>query len=433
MINNFSNKKIGIWGYGKVGKSVAEFVRQQGATVGVMDKSRQELPAWITFYDEENKDLFFAIHDYIVPSPGIDITPYLEKLGTKLIAELDLFAQFFHKPIIAITGSVGKTTTTSLLGQLLNLYGIKALVGGNIGIACCDLISMQDSADCAVLEVSSFQTEHCRLFAPDVAIITNLVPNHLDRHITMEAYRSAKLRMILNQTAAQKALLPESFKECAANIKSSITFFNASAQPKNELPLITFTSNWVVIEHALALLNCDISQLPTLANSLKTPEHRLEHIARIHDVDFYNDSKATTPTSTLSAVAQLKHRPIHLLLGGLSKGINRESLIHALHGSVKTIACFGAEAEQLWNWCTASGICATNHATLEDAFQRCIQQAEPHDIILLAPGGSSFDLFKDFEERGNVFKLLTYEVQKSYDADKRDCLCIKPNNDSMQT
>jgi UDP-N-acetylmuramoylalanine--D-glutamate ligase len=430
---DFTNKKIGVWGYGKVGKSVTEFVQQLGATVAVMDKTRQELPPLVTFYSEENKDLFFSTHDYIIPSPGIDITPYLAQIGSKLLPELDLFAQFFHKPIIAITGSVGKTTTTSLLGQLLNVYGVKALVGGNIGIACCDLIPMQENADCAVIEVSSFQLEHSTIFAPDLAIITNIIPNHLDRHITMETYRNAKFRMMLNQTHTQKALVPDALKEYIPTLHSSVTFFNPNAQPKNILPLITFSSNWVVIEQALMQLNLDISKLPALVSGLKTPEHRLEHVACINAVDFYNDSKATTPLSTLSAVAQLKHRPIHLLLGGLSKGINREPLIQELNGTVKTIACFGAEADQLWNWCIASGICATNHATLEDAFQTSVKHAEPNDIILLAPGGSSYDLFKDFEERGKVFKSLTCEIQKSYDADKRDGLCIKPNNDSIQT
>ena len=141
-------------------------------------------------------------------------------------------------------------------------------------------------------------------------------------------------------------------------------------------------------------------------------------------------SKATTPVSTCAAVNQLRQRPIHLLLGGLSKGLNRESLVAQLKNNVKTIICFGAEAPQLYAWCTHYKIPATQHKTLEDAFEKCARNAHENDIVLLAPGGSSFDLFANFQERGNRFKSLTRELQKQYDTGKRESLCIRHKNDS---
>ena len=239
------NKKIGVWGYGLVGKSVATFAHRHGALVSIMDKLPINKSSF-HYYSEADKLLFFEQHDYIVPSPGIDITQDVPKIGKKLLTELDLFSYFFHKPIIAITGSVGKTTITTLLASILNNYGIRAVTGGNIGTPCLNLIAQQNNIDYAVLEVSSFQLEYCRSFAPDLAIITNFTPNHLDRHTTMASYRTAKLNILKYQNYKQKGLVPRFLQKDLPPTHGTISFFAETAMPTTALPPITFTANWVV-------------------------------------------------------------------------------------------------------------------------------------------------------------------------------------------
>lgn len=404
----------------------------------------------ITYNPHQKLESFLHNNDYIIPSPGIDIHPYRAQYSNKFFAELDLFQHHFHQPVIAITGSVGKTTITHLLAHILNQYNCNTKAAGNIGTPALDLIPLQEKIDMAILEVSSFQLELCTQFAPDLAIWTNLHPNHLDRHHSMNTYFHAKCNILLHQHAHQQALVPFELMpkiKKLSTIDSTIHWFSITTPTKQEfdslninqmlffveddiitvyqnqsktslislhqLPRTTFAYNWVILCAALHLLDMPFTNVSQIIQTISLPEHRLEKVTTIHHIDFYNDSKSTTPTSTLAAVKQLQKKPIILLLGGLSKGIDREPLIKALQSYVHTIVCFGAQASQLAHFCSAYGISSYSFETLNDAFNTCIRIVKPGHQILFSPAGSSFDLFNNYQERGDYFKQLVYQYKNN--------------------
>lgn len=444
MITQFKNKKIGIWGLGVIGRAAIKLFRSQDAQVTVCDArnlhaEEHDLLAQynVNFVEQKNIDTFLQEHDYILPSPGIDTRSY-SNYHYKFITELDVFAALCKKPIITITGSIGKTTVTSLLWQSLNQQHIPTLVGGNIGIASFNLLAEQEKADYIVLEASSFQLEYVSSFAPYLAIWTNFYPNHLDRHATSDGYFKAKYNSIIH---AQHALVPLDIAHKLPEIKSTISFFSfvqptqkqletyknhclffiqdkkilVYARDKQQslvdlhsLPDISFADNWLVVCAALYLLNALPKQF---GNNYQLPEHRVEKVATINNIAFYNDSKATIPEATVAAVSQFSGKPIRLFLGGLSKGVDRSILIKQLKNKVYFIYCFGKEAELLFSFCKQEQIPAYAAATLDDAFAHCIKQAKAGDIVLLSPSGSSYDLFKNYEERGRYFKKLVQSLR----------------------
>ncbi|MEX0672382.1 MAG: UDP-N-acetylmuramoyl-L-alanine--D-glutamate ligase [Candidatus Babeliales bacterium] len=406
----YLNKKIGIWGFGIVGQSALKFFTAQKADCTIFDKKKIAIPhptyATLTalLYESE----------YIIPSPGIDLRPYADHRD-KFLAEADIFAHYWKKPIIAITGSIGKTTVTTLLGQCLEAAGYRCALGGNIGTGMLDLIANQENYDYALLELSSFQLELCRSFAPDLALWTNFYPNHLDRHNNLEDYFDAKMnifrfqkehqRMLINESVWQKILDKNTLDRRILQARALVNVLSYSTD--TSLPPITHPENWQMIINTFKLLGIS---LPTIANiAFKLPEHRLEYVAMHNGISFYNDSKATITQATLSAVNQLGSKPIILLLGGISKGVDRAPLISALRGKVRAIIAFGKEAEILKKLCVLEAIICTRHATLESAFHDACTMAESGDQILLSPGGASFDLFLNYQERGVYFKQLVHE------------------------
>jgi len=440
------DKKIGIWGYGLTGKAAANFVHERGAQVTVLDQKPpygRDEPWQFVRENNKNRDVFLDSNDLIIPSPGIDIAPYLATHRGKWLSELDLFVRFNQTPTIAITGSLGKTTVTTLLTRLLNAYGVSARACGNIGTPVLNLLPPSPQPDQLVLECSSFQLEHCQQFAPDLAIVTNLVENHLDRHQTMAAYFAAKSKIFAHQRDGQHALVPLELAERARAVTNKPLCFThgtePSAQEKKMLrhndtlyylggtlvvgkgkiiadiaqfPSITFAHNWLTICAALDQLGLDLTQLPRLVDGLSAPPHRLERVSFRDGITVYNDSKSTAPAATLAAIDQLNHPQLILFLGGLSKGIDREPLIRNLAGRVRAIYCFGGEAQELHHMCRQRKILSSTHETLEDAWRQYTQRCVRGDCVLFSPAGSSFDLFKNFEKRGNQFKKLVVKSAK---------------------
>lgn len=439
-----THAQIGIWGLGIVGISAIKFFSRKGYTVSVLEK-KTLTPSEIQMLHENNADLytgditsFLQTHDYIAASPGIDLRPYAA-YQDKFITELDIFQHYYHHPVVAITGSVGKTSITHLLSTILLQAQKNIVTGGNIGTGMLDLIDDKQH-DFAILEVSSFQLEHCKTFSPDLALWTNLYANHLDRHGTFENYFLAKLNLIKHQSDMQHALVPY---ELANQLRNALTgrsfnFFSpytpahVQLNPNDALyyvqdnhimklqngrtriirslsvlPTITYQDNWLIIGAALDILGFN----PPLEQFDYTlPAHRLEKVATINHIHFYDDSKATIPQSTLAAVRQLRGNRLLLFLGGVSKGVDRSSLIAQLPSDVKHIFCFGKEAEQLKEWCNEYLISATAHVTLQEAFNACIQIAQANDHVLFSPSGASFDLFSNYQERGNQFKKLVHDL-----------------------
>jgi len=442
---------IGIWGLATVGKSAVCYLHAQGYRLNVMDNrvlTSQEQHFLqeknITWYAQETEsDLFFNSSDFIIPSPGINITQSCYATNKhKFITELDFFYQNFHKPIIAITGSVGKTSVTHILGKLFAQLSIPVAIGGNIGTPTFDLIAQQNSVDYALLEVSSFQLMHCTTFAPRLAVWTNFYPNHLDYHATEDEYFLAKYNIMKQQSSDSFSVISLALREkipapqthhTRAYVVLHEPIDVLSVLHDNEIlyytknnevwryasgihtPLVSLTpetlnlsflENIIIIIAICDAMKFNINALQAIATTAQLPAHRLEHIGTINNITFYNDSKATTTASTLTAVEKLKNKPLHLFLGGCSKGVDRAPFVAQLKNSVKYIYCFGKEAEHLYTLCKNNSIPAMHFTTLDEAFAYCLQTLNADDYVLLSPAGSSFDLYKNYEERGDHFKQL---------------------------
>ena len=385
----------------------------------------------------------------LLSAPALTPVQYAQ-FAEKFIAEFDLLRASYKKPIVAITGSVGKTTVTHLLAHIIRSYDPRWWVGGNIGNGVLDLLAMQDETEGAITEVSSFQLDQCTMFAPDLAIITNIYPNHLDRHGSFQKYVAAKAKILSQQTEDQVAIIPLSLKSQLnlEKVHSSVHFFsmtNPCQEAMKELPgtsilfyieddrikayndgktitlvdikklpSISFLENWLIICAVLFISQLPVDNLIELVANLPLPEHRLEHVATINGIDFYNDSKGTTTAATLAAVQKLKTRPVILILGGLGKGVDRTDLIKQLKDNVKAIVCFGNEREPLACSCHTQNIPCDITETLDQAVQACMAMAVPGDQIVLSPAGTSYDQFKNFEERGNFFKQCVKTLQEQY-------------------
>jgi len=437
--------KIGIWGFGLVGQSLFKYLTKHGYT-NLLIFDTKDITILAGCQLAPSLDFLLNSCDYIFPSPGIDLDPY-QVYHTKFIAELDLFAQNWHNPIIAITGSIGKTTLTTLLANTLDQAGIKTIAAGNVGLPMCDIVD--SDYEKVVLELSSFQLELAQNFAPDLAIWTNLYPNHLDRHKTIQRYLLAKANIFLRQSCKQIVLLPLSLLPDLMNLdfKSQLYVFGEVSELSllDRLPVnfkAKILGSFVIQGQQVWLLKPDakikIGVLDQFKNintyqinllillvvsyllKIKLPKnlvfkpiaHRLElFYTSPSGIVFYNDSKSTVAQSTLAAVQKLAAGPIILFLGGLSKGVDRTSLIKNLVGKVKIIICFGAEASSLGQMCQAKSIPSAEFLNLPMALDYCAQIAKPGDQVLFSPAGSSFDLFRDYMQRGEEFKklvLLTY-------------------------
>ncbi len=468
-------KTLGIWGLGVVGQSVARYCLTHHIPVSLLN-DRPLTPEQCSFLEQTGLfcqtgpmaiDPFLAAHERILVSAGIDLRPY-QKHAHKFLGELDLFAQEWHKPFIAITGTVGKTTVTHVLGAVLNHLGQKVAVGGNIGVGLCDLLALRQAqdapdADSAMLEVSSFQLELSKSFAADLAIWTNFSPNHIDRHGTLEAYRDAKNKLITMQRAGQKALVPFSLRDVLQKGEGDIFYFSdeqpgvalaktdkepgvalaktghpEARRDRREEPsaskeefastfyfdhnklrcgyatIITvdkdpetiLRQNWLIIASALHLLGLTehINDAAAYIDTLAKPEHRLEFIGTFGGKLFYNDSKATTPTATNAALEQFKDKSVTLILGGVSKGVDRTPFMQSLPKHVSHVICFGSEANDLAEACNIKNV--TVCSTLENVIKSAHEKSAAGEIILFSPAGASFDLFTNYAERGTMFKKL---------------------------
>jgi UDP-N-acetylmuramoylalanine--D-glutamate ligase len=443
---------IGIWGFGVVGKSVARFYAAQNYQLKVFDKKvlsdvdQQWMRDQAIYYDPTlSLESFLDQCDIIIPSPGIDLRPY-KNYAHKFKQELDIFyacwrADNCTTPIIAITGTMGKTSVTHLLSECLKSTGKRVATGGNIGTALLDLVPLRFDVDYCVIELSSFQLEYAEHFAPDIALWTNLYPKHLDRHENMRNYLRAKFSIMAHQDETNIAIIPHSLqsmihdaglKTCAKILYWSECLLPADVEgyevidrtivrkdahgteliKKSELPSITFFSNWILIIATLDTLGIDYKPLFS-HHTFAIPEHRGECFAEVHGVKYFDDSKATLFEATLKAIERLEHMPLIVLIGGLSENNNRCSQIPLFKNKVKALVCFGAESEMLAAAAQNEQIPATSHQTLEEAVFYARSIAAQGDGILLSPGGPSYDLFANYHERAEKFRSLVLDGSSS--------------------
>lgn len=416
MENQLKGKKIGIWGFGKTGQSALSFLSSFSPSLTVLeDKELDSFQKQLLqghgaqLVTPELTPQFIELNDIIVPSPGVNLAPYSD-FEHKFVAEVDLFGQWVKKPVIAITGSAGKTSVTTLIAQILNFLGKKAIAAGNIGKPMLDVLADQDRYDYIVLELSSFQLEHAKTFAPTIATILNIFPNHLDRHGSMQEYIEAKGKLLRYQTDEQYSFLPMDYIDAFGMLprQQKVCWVGNSNYNDiiKELSDITCAENWNIILAILEHLGYEPEEVLPYKDLLAIPAHRVEFVTTKNGVDFYNDSKSTVPESTLQATSRFSQKPIVLLLGGLSKGADRSLLIKQLPKNIKYIICFGKEAAELDGFCKKAKKESSACTDLEEALQAALTIAVSGDVVLLSPAGSSYDLYKNYEERGNHFKKL---------------------------
>jgi UDP-N-acetylmuramoylalanine--D-glutamate ligase len=449
------NKRVLVVGLGKSGMSAALFLRDQGARVTVSDSRSAvalagEIPtlldAGIMVESGGHGLLTFRRQDLIVVSPGVPYdTPELAQVrafgtaGPPIIGELELASRYLKGKIVAITGSNGKTTTTSLLGKIFADAGGPTLVGGNIGTPVIDLIAPSTPETISVLEVSSFQLETIAEFHPHIAVVLNITPDHLDRHGTFENYAAMKTRITENQTPADFLVLNAEdppTQMVAAKTKAQIFWFSgrrpikqgafvhgesvlflpregAKAEPIlpiAEIPLkgAHNVENVLAAVCAARLAGIPAESIRASVASFKAVEHRLEFVAAIHGVDFYNDSKATNVDATKKALEAFPGG-VHLILGGKDKNSDYTELSDLLRARCKVVYTIGSAAQKIEQH-LAGVVKIVSAGTLDAATRQAAADAESGDIVLLAPACSSFDQFENYGHRGQVFKNLVQQL-----------------------
>jgi UDP-N-acetylmuramoylalanine--D-glutamate ligase len=442
VLMELNGKRALVVGLGKSGVASALFLKAHGAKVTVSDTKsgdelRNEIPVLldhgITVETGGHGDRTFRGQDLIVVSPGVpvDAPPLVQAraLGEAVIGEIELAALFLPGPIVAITGSNGKTTTTTLTGEIMTAAGFPALVGGNIGTPAISLAERAKPETVIVLEVSSFQLETIQTFRPKVAVVLNVTPDHLDRHRTFEVYVEAKARMFENQQGSDFAVLNADDPTCvamAARTRGQVFWFSRQKEvqqgagvrdgnivfrdgagqrqilPVSEVPLkgAHNLENVLAAVCAGALMGCAPEKIQQAVRDFKAVEHRLEFVATLRGVDYYNDSKATNVDATIKALESFPAN-IHLILGGKDKGSDYTVLNDLLRQRVKRVYTIGAASAKIESQIKAEVVHAE---TLENAIRKANADAQPGDVVLLAPACASFDQFKNYEHRGKVFK-----------------------------
>jgi UDP-N-acetylmuramoylalanine--D-glutamate ligase len=449
-LTELNNKRVLVVGLGKSGVASALFLKARGARVTVSDTKsgdelRNEIPVLldhgITVETGGHGERTFREQDLIVVSPGVPVdAPLLQQarsLGEAVIGEIELATQFLPGPIVAITGSNGKTTTTTLTGEILTAGGFETLVGGNIGTPAISLAERAKPESVIVLEISSFQLETIQTFRPKIAVVLNVTPDHLDRHKTFAAYVDAKARIFENQQSGDFAVLNADDPTCAAMASrtraqvywfsrqkvveqgawvrdGNILFRDAHSEQKtsqreimqvSEIPLkgLHNLENVLAAVCAGALMGCASEKIRQAVRDFKAVGHRLEFVATIRGVDYYNDSKATNVDATIKALESFPSN-IHLILGGKDKGSDYSVLNELLRQRVKRVYTIGAAAGKIESQIASSKVEVVHAEHLENAVRKANVVAQAGDVVLLAPACASFDQFKNYEERGKTFK-----------------------------
>lgn len=444
------NKRVLVVGLGRSGAASAFFLQEHGARVTVSDtKSETQLQSeiaalldrGISIEAGRHGERTFRDQDLIVVSPGVPSDqPQLQHartLGIPVIGEVELAFNFLQGKVLAITGSNGKTTTTTLVGEILSKAGKKTLVGGNIGTPVISLAGKSSPDSLVVLEISSFQLETIEKFRPWIAAILNITPDHLDRHHTFQAYVDAKARIFEKQSAGDFGVLNADDPTCVAlqsKVRGELFWFSRKQQVENGASLkdeqIVFRrkgQEQVVLdrsdiqlkgahnlENVLAavtmsmLAGCTAEEVRRAVNEFQAVEHRLELVTTINGVAFYNDSKATNVDATVKALESFAGN-IHIILGGKDKGSDYTVLKPLLSERARRAYLIGAAAEKIASQIQGAAPLVRS-GTLEHAVRQAFEAAKPGDIVLLAPACASFDQFENYEQRGRVFKELVLSL-----------------------
>lgn len=472
-MHDLNKKRVLIVGFGRQGKALARWLPTQGATVVVNDGKdaqalgihKRDYPGVQKFVLGRHPISVLRDIDLVCVSGGVPLTlPLLQaanKAGIALTNDAQLFMERCPAPVIGITGSAGKTTTTTLVGKMVANAGYKTWVGGNIGDVLLDDLDTIDEQDVVVMELSSFQLE-LMTTSPQVGAILNITPNHLDRHKTMERYIAAKANIIRHQMPSDIAILNADDQMTQALemlVQGELVTFSARQMVPNgtfamgNRLVLAGAASYDYVPHVL----CDKDEIPlrgahniknvlaacaiagALGLAAKRPgispetmhesivnftpvEHRLEDVGTHADVTYINDSIATAPERLVAALRSFEE-PLVLLLGGADKDLPWEEAVHLALQKAHHIILFGDKGEKqvrskagkLLKLMGASEKTLSEAATLADAVTRAAEVAQAGDIVLLSPGGTSYDAYDNFAQRGDEFRELVRALQGTTD------------------
>ena len=442
----YNGKKALVCGMARSGIAAAKLLKKLGAEVTLQDmKKREDIAAevlnleneGIVLYTGANPDDIACDQDIIVLSPGIPCDlPFIEAAeaaGVNVISEVELAYTLTNCPITAITGTNGKTTTTTLTGEIMKaVYGNTAVVG-NIGIPYSEEVERLTEKDWVVAEISSFQMEKAKEFHPHISAVLNITPDHLNRHKTMEVYIAMKERVFEKQTAEDFCILnygDEACRKMADKTAAKVFFFSSSEKLEEGIYLdgenievrwdginetlinvndlqILGVHNHENVMAAAAMAICANIPLDTIREVLKAfagVEHRIEYVATVDGVDYYNDSKGTNVDASIRAVLAMK-KPIVLIGGGYDKGGSFDEWTQLFPGRVKHLVLIGVTAPKVRESAEKFGFTAISDCeTFKEAVDLCREKAEDGDCVLLSPACASWGMFDNYEQRGDMFK-----------------------------
>jgi UDP-N-acetylmuramoylalanine--D-glutamate ligase len=442
-----AGKKILVVGAARSGIASASFLSEKGAIVALND--RKPIESWspealvlrdkgVGLLPGETPGWLLDQIDLLVVSPGVPVKSipirYAERAGAEVIGEIELASRYLKGKVVAITGSNGKTTTTTLIGDLLRNAGLKVQVGGNIGKPLISLVESSSDDGWTVVELSSFQLETIKNFHPEVGVVLNVTPNHMDRYESFMDYAAAKHRIFMNQTASDVAVLNADdpvVSSWASGLRAQVEWFSITNEVERGLFLRGDELVWrhdaderaIIGRHEMRLrglhnvenvlaacgaaLACGAApdSLRATVQNFRPVEHRLEFVAEINNVKFYNDSKATSVDATLKALEAFRDDKgkVVLILGGRGKQAPYAPLAGVIKEKVRKLILIGEDAATVE--AELGNLAPFEHASdMRDAVGRAFKSAEQGDTVLLAPACASFDMFESFEHRGRVFK-----------------------------
>ncbi len=445
-----ANKKVVVIGMGKTGIATAAFLKRRQARVMVTDTAGEKdltvaaaklksLGATMAFGSHQSQT--FDTADLIILSPGVPHTlPELERArarGVPVMGEIELASRFIQEPIVAITGTNGKTTVTELTGAMLKGSGLSTFVGGNIGTPLIEYVDRPTKAHAIVIEVSSFQLDTIETFRPHVAVVLNITADHLDRYPNETAYAQSKARIFMNQRSDDIAVLNNRdpmVHSISRTIQAQKFYFESDNDENLTVAHNRLAVAWPAGQQTVFDLsdfklqgrhnreNAAAASLAALAaggqalgiqqvlNKFRGLPHRLEHIATVNDVGYFNDSKATNVGAVIRALENFT-QPVILILGGRNKGIVFDDLTKPVCRNTKKIIAIGEARKEIQS--VLEPVIAVEAASsMVDAVQRAQRASEPGDIVLLSPACASFDMYASYAQRGEDFRRAVEKLEK---------------------
>ena len=434
-----NGKRAAVLGLGSSGEAAGRLLQAHGAQVTILDSGFPDLERvhslqqiGISVIAGLPADVAEADYDFAVLSPGIDpafpIVQNFLRQGVSFIGELELSSRFCERPIVAITGTNGKTTTTQLIEAMLNAGGLRTLACGNIGIPFAEAVQRQEKFDVFTVEVSSFQLETISTFRPKVAVWLNLTPDHLDRYSSMEEYRAAKLRIFENQNSsdfavtnraddlppltAQQIRFSAYLNDSDLTLKQETIHFRGSPIlhiAETNLAGIHNIENLMAALGTAYALNLPWEKAKQGLKAYTLLPHRCEQIAEIDGIKFINDSKATN-LDALAKALESQSSPVVLLAGGKDKGFEFDTLADLVRMKVRHAVLIGEMADRILSSWSRIVPCSVAE-TLREAVIEARRQSRQGDVVLFSPGTSSFDMFKNYADRGNQFREIIRELK----------------------